>query len=177
MNSPSTPPPSGDAALDAALRTLRDVEAPVATVRDAHIANALQHIVAPISASEPAHNVVSLDSRRRRRIVAALGSVAAAGLFAVGMGVGRVSAPASSTLSAQAEPVESVPVKNAVIEQSVTDPLSCVTDPTAKTYVLPGNRDLPAQWVVALHMVDGVKTVTVFNATNCAVEWQLPAGE
>jgi 5-(carboxyamino)imidazole ribonucleotide synthase len=65
----------------------------------------------------------------------------------------------------------------AVIEKAAVDPLSCVTDPAAKTYVLPGNRDVPAQWVVALHTLNGVKTVTVFNATTCAIEWQLPAGE
>ena len=173
MNSPSTPSPSGDAALDAALRSLRDVDAPEAAVRDAHIANALQHVVAPVNTSAPVTNVVSLDSRRRRRTITALGSVAAAGLFAVGMGVGRVSSPDSTTLSAKAEPVESVPVKNAVLEHAVTDPLSCITDPAAKTYVL----GTPARWVVALHTVAGVKTVTVFNATNCAVEWQLPTGE
>lgn len=177
MNSPSTPPSPGDAALDAALHSLRDGDTPVAAVRDAHIAEALQHISAPVHASAPVDNVVSLASRRRRRTVAALSSVAAAGLFAVGMGVGRVSSPDSTTLSASAEPVESVPIKNAVIEKAAVDPLSCVDDPTAKTYVLPSNRDVPAQWVVALHTLNGVKTVTVFNATTCAVEWQLPAGE
>ena len=177
MSTPSTPPSPGDAALDAALRSLRNVDTPVAAVRDAHIAEALQHISAPVHTSAPIDNVVSLDSRRRRRNIAVLGSVAAAGLFAVGMGVGRVSSPDSTTLSAKAESVPSVPVKNAVIKNTTVDPLSCITDPMAKTYVLPGNRDVPAQWVVAVHTLNGVKTVTVFNATTCAVEWQLPAGE
>ena len=72
MNSPSTPPSPGDAALDAALRSLRDMDAPVAAVRDAHIAEALQHISTPVHASAPVDNVVSLASRRRRRAVAVL---------------------------------------------------------------------------------------------------------
>ena len=173
MNSPSTPSPSDDAALDASLRSLRYVDAPVAAVRDAHIANALQHVVAPVDTNAPITNVVGLYSRRRRRTITAIGSVAAAGLFAVGMGVGRVSSPDATTLSGKAEPVESAPVRNAVLEQALTDPLSCITDPAAKTYVL----GTPARWVIALHTVDGAKTVTVFNATNCAIEWQLPAGE
>lgn len=177
MSNPHTPPSSGDAALDAALRLLRDMDAPVATVRDAHIAEALQHITAPVHASASLDDVVSLDARRRRRHIAVLGSVAAAGFFAAGLGVGRMSSSDSTTLSARAEPMLNVPVKNTVIEQTAVDPLSCVADPTAKTYILPNNRDVPAQWVVTVRTLNGVKTVTVFNATTCAVEWQLPTGE
>lgn len=93
-----------DDALDIALRGM-----PRPTVdrklREAHIAVALDALGAASGApSGDSGNVVEFASRRRR-LLGTLGAVAAAGLFAVGLGIGRASAPDA--------PVSDVPVRNA----------------------------------------------------------------
>ena len=89
MTDPTTGP--NDDALDAALRAMtRPVVDPAR--REMHIANALAALDAAGSNGIEVDNVVSLASRRRPRLMA-LTAVAAAGLFVVGLGIGRVSAP------------------------------------------------------------------------------------
>lgn len=103
MTDPTTD--DGDA-LEAALRGMpRPVVDP--TQRETHIASALDafDLVSQASTTDAsAANVVSLSSRRRR-VFASLSAVAAAGLFAVGLGIGRASAPDA--------PAATVPVRNA----------------------------------------------------------------
>lgn len=103
-----------DDALDIALRGLpRPTVDP--QLRDAHIAVALDALAD--AAGAPSHDSGNVDqgnvksgnvmvlATRRRRLLGTLGAVAAAGLFAVGLGIGRASAPDA--------PVSSVPVRNA----------------------------------------------------------------
>ena len=87
MTDPTT---GNDDAIDAALR---DMPRPVidAARREAHITAALGVLNETTGVAEHS-NVVSLASRRRPRL-ATLTAVAAAGLLAVGVGIGRVSAP------------------------------------------------------------------------------------
>ncbi|MFM7095176.1 MAG: hypothetical protein ACKOYL_11595 [Actinomycetota bacterium] len=100
MTDPTTGP--NDDALDAALRGMpRPVVDPAR--REMHIAAALEALETPNS--DAPNNVVSLASRRRTRLMT-LTAVAAAGLFVVGLGIGRVSAPKAETPS---------PVKNAAL--------------------------------------------------------------
>jgi hypothetical protein len=113
-----TEPTTGhnDEALDAALRGMPRPAVDPAR-REVHIAAALAALDAaapdnPSHADNPSYagNVVSLASRRRPRLMA-LTAVAAAGLFVVGLGIGRVSAPNTDTPS---------PVKNAALPSSPT---------------------------------------------------------
>lgn len=108
MTEPTTGP--NDDALDAALRGM-----PRPTVdparRDMHIAAALDALDAGTPDVAVPDNVVSLASRRRTRVLA-LTAVAAAGLFVVGLGIGRVSAPEAESPSA---------VKNAALDPSPSD--------------------------------------------------------
>ena len=102
MTDPTTGP--NDDALDAALRGMpRPVVDPAR--REMHIAVALEALDAPSVSDDASNNVVSLASRRRTRLMT-LTAVAAAGLFVVGLGIGRVSAPKAETPS---------PVKNAAL--------------------------------------------------------------
>lgn len=112
----SDPTNSPDDALDAALR---DMPRPAvdAARRDAHIAAALAALDELPGNADNASNVVSLASRRRPRL-ATLTAVAAAGLFVVGLGIGRVSAPDAPTPSNQ--------VKNAAI---TTQPAAVSSEP------------------------------------------------
>lgn len=107
-----TEPTTGhnDEALDAALRGMPRPAVDPAR-REVHIAAALAALDAT-APDNPSHarNVVSLASRRRPRLMA-LTAVAAAGLFVVGLGIGRVSAPNTDTPS---------PVKNAALPSSPT---------------------------------------------------------
>lgn len=103
MTDPTTGP--NDDALDAALRGMARPAVDPAR-RELHIAAALDALDAGSAADDSApSNVVSLASRRRTRLMA-LTAVAAAGLFVVGLGIGRVSAPKAETPS---------PVKNAAL--------------------------------------------------------------
>jgi len=87
MTDPTT---GNDDALDAALRGMPRPAVDPAR-REAHIAAALG-VLAEQQGSHEESNVVSLASRRRPRL-ATLTAVAAAALLAVGVGIGRVSAP------------------------------------------------------------------------------------
>ena len=92
MTDPTTGP--NDDALDAALRGMPRPAVDPAR-REAHIAAALAALdtgVADNTADDIPNNVVSLASRRRTRVVT-LTAAAAAGLFVVGLGIGRASAP------------------------------------------------------------------------------------
>lgn len=103
MTDPTTGP--NDDALDAALRGMPRPAVDPAR-RELQIAAALEALDAPaVSDDMPPNNVVSLASRRRNRVMT-LTAVAAAGLFVVGLGIGRVSAPKAET---------SVPVRNATL--------------------------------------------------------------
>ena len=108
MTDPTTGP--NDDALDAALRGMPRPAVDPAR-REIHIAAALEALDAPaVSDGDiPPNNVVSLASRRRTRVMT-LTAVAAVGLFAVGIGIGRVSAPPAETPS---------PVKNAALSPDV----------------------------------------------------------
>jgi len=166
MTTPPSPTPPSPTPLDAALFTLRDVPPPSAQIRDAHIAHALSHVSSHT-------NVSSLQPRRRPRLVVVFASVAAAGLFAVGIGIGRVSSPTDSTTSktlVKNATRESLPIKSSA---NTSNTSGCVTDPDAQTFVL----GTPPAWVLAVRVVDGVRIVTVFNARTCAIEWQLPANK
>jgi hypothetical protein len=100
-----TDPTTGhDDAVDSALRGMpRPVVDPAR--REAHIAAALGALDTGTTSGETS-NVVSLASRRRPRL-ATLTAVAAAGLFVVGLGIGRVSAPDA--------PAPETQVKNAAL--------------------------------------------------------------
>lgn len=87
MTDPTT---GNDDALDVALRGMPRPAVDPAR-REAHIAAALGALADTRGPAEQS-NVVSLASRRRPRL-ATLTAVAAAGLLAVGVGIGRVSAP------------------------------------------------------------------------------------
>lgn len=87
MTDPTT---GNDDALDAALRGMPRPAVDPAR-REAHIAAALG-VLGEQQGSREESNVVSLASRRRPRL-ATLTAVAAAALLAVGVGIGRVSAP------------------------------------------------------------------------------------
>ena len=86
MTDPTT---GNDDALDAALRGMPRPAVDAAR-REAHIAAALGALDGTSGLADQS-NVVSLASRRRPRL-ATLTAVAAAGLLAVGVGIGRVSA-------------------------------------------------------------------------------------
>lgn len=104
MTDPTT---GNDDLLEAALRGMPR-PTPDAARRDAHIATALDALEATTLAT-----VVPLAARRRGRFVmGALGSVAAAGLFVVGLGIGRVSAPDA--------PAANAPVRNAALTTLAT---------------------------------------------------------
>ena len=106
----SSTPFGDDAAFDAVLRGLASVPPPPVDVKEAHLAAALGHVsVTPVAP------VVSLDSRRRSRFVA-MTSVAAAAVFAVGIGIGASFGGNDSTVVVADAAVVSVPkVKNAAI--------------------------------------------------------------
>lgn len=119
MTEPQLPPlpPEGsstpfgdDAAFDAVLRGLASVPPPPVDLKEAHLAAALGHVsVTPVAP------VVSLDSRRRSRFVA-MTSVAAAAVFAVGIGIGASFGGNDSTVVVADAAVVSAPkVKNAAI--------------------------------------------------------------
>jgi hypothetical protein len=109
MTDPTTGP--NDDALDAALRGMARPTVDPAR-REMHIAAALDALDAgTVTDDAVPDNVVSLASRRRSRVMT-LTAVAAAGLFAVGLGIGRVSAPKAETPN---------PVKNAALDPTPGD--------------------------------------------------------
>jgi hypothetical protein len=106
MTDPTTGP--NDDAIDAALRGMARPAVDPAQ-RELHIAAALDALDTGSLADDPApNNVVSLALRRRSRLMA-LTAVAAAGLFVLGIGIGRISAPQAETPNA---------VKNAALDPS-----------------------------------------------------------
>lgn len=106
MTNPTTGP--NDDALDAALRGMPRPAIDPAR-REMHIATALDALgAAPVADHDATGEVVSLASRRRTRLMT-LTAIAAAGLFVVGLGIGRASAP-------KAEPPSTV--KNAALDRT-----------------------------------------------------------
>lgn len=169
MTDPTTGP--NDDALDAALRGMARPAVDPAR-RELHIAAALDALDAGSAADDSApSNVVSLASRRRTRLMT-LTAVAAAGLFVVGLGIGRVSAPKAETPSA---------VKNAALDPSPN---------TAATTAIEGCPDLvldaPGELVTtfgtyALYRTEGTNTATlvVVDTAACTIVTRVasPAGD
>ena len=159
MTTPSLDP-TDNGPLEAALRQLGTTPDP--KLRDEQIAVALGHIAS--TNTEIASNVVSLASRRPNRVFIALSAVAAVGLFAVGLGIGK---------SGNNEPAEVSLVKNAAPSSSI-DTRACVStevSSTTDTFLIMGTP--PA--LVAKEVRNGVPTLTVYNAETCAILWQVPA--
>jgi hypothetical protein len=155
----SSNPIGDDAAFDALLRGLASVPPPPADVKEAHLAAALGHVstagIAP---------VVSLDSRRRSRFVA-MTSVAAAAVFAVGLGIGASFGSSDSTMVAADAAVASAPqVKNAAVttEESVT-----ATKPAAKKS--PAPADVTTESVLAASVDDTATTPCSMGDTAQAI--------
>lgn len=156
----SSNPIGDDAAFDALLRGLASVPPPPADVKEAHLAAALGHVstagIAP---------VVSLDSRRRSRFVA-MTSVAAAAVFAVGIGIGSSFGGGDSTVVVADAAVASLPqVKNAAIttEVSVAD-----TKPSTKTSPST-SPDVTSETVLAASVDDTVATPCSMGDTAQAI--------
>jgi hypothetical protein len=195
---PSNAALSGDAAFDAVLRGLGSVPPPSASVREAHLAVALSHV----SAGDAP--VISLDSRRRTRFVA-MTSVAAAALFAVGLGVGVSFGGSDTTIeAASAASTNTPPVKNAAPSAtpttaqrsaSTTSDPSPATDLTAETVMAASVDTSPAvacpmgqadeaistisagiDVSVQRAVVDGKNVLYVVNATTCEVLFQFDLG-
>lgn len=150
-----TDPTTGhnDDALGAALRGMpRPTVDPA--MREAHIAAALGALATDTDTKETATNVVSLASRRRPRLMT-LTAVAAAGLFAVGIGIGRVSAPKTES--------PNTAVKNAVL-----------TSAPAGESVVAGCPDLvldtPAEVVTTFGTYALYRTGTLTEATLVVVD-------
>jgi hypothetical protein len=159
MTTPSLDP-TDNGPLEAALRQLGTTPDP--QLRDEQIAVALGHI-ANTNADAP-NNVVSLASRRPNRVFIALSSVAAVGLFALGLGLGQRGNNAPPEVSL---------VKNAAPSSSV-DTRACAStevSSTTDTFLIMGTP--PA--LVAKEVRNGVSTLTVYNADTCAILWQVPA--
>jgi hypothetical protein len=223
MTEPDTPPThpiegdatlsnaasSGDAAFDAVLRGLSAVAPPSASVREAHLAVALSHVSAgdaTPSVSAPASDatVISLDSRRRTRFVA-MTSVAAAAVFAVGLGVGASFGGSDTTIeAASAASTNTPPVKNAAPSAapttaqrsaSTTSDPSPATNLTAETVMAASVDTSPAvvcpmgqadeaistisagiNVSVQRAVVDGKNILYVVNATTCEVLFQFDLG-
>lgn len=161
MTDPTTGP--NDDALDAALRGMARPAVDPAR-REMHIAAALD----ALDAATP-DNVVSLASRRRTRVMT-LTAVAAAGLFAVGLGIGRVSAPQAET---------PIAVKNAAPASSPDD--SAAT-PTAVEGCPDLTLDSPGELVTtfgsyALYRTTegGTATLIVVDTAGCTIVTRVAA--
>jgi hypothetical protein len=161
MTDPTTGP--NDDALDAALRGMARPAVDPAR-REMHIAAALD----ALGAGTP-DNVVSLASRRRTRVMT-LTAVAAAGLFAVGLGIGRVSAPKAET---------PIAVKNAA-------PASSPNNSAATAAAVEGCPDLtldsPGELVTtfgsyALYRTNdnGAATLVVVDTAGCSIVTRVAA--
>ncbi|MFM7094075.1 MAG: hypothetical protein ACKOYL_05875 [Actinomycetota bacterium] len=169
MTDPTTGP--HDDALDSALRGMaRPVVDPAR--REMHIAAALEALEAPSASDEVVQsNVVSLASRRRTRLTT-LGAVAAAGLFVVGLGIGRASAPKAEAPST---------VKNAALD-SVPDNIAnaAVEGCPDLTLDAPGER-VTAFGTYALYRTGGSSTATlvVVDTTACTIVTRIasPTGD
>jgi hypothetical protein len=193
----SSTPIEDDVALDALLRGLASVPPPPADVKEAHLVVALGHM----STSDVAP-VVSLDSRRRSGFVA-ITSVAAAAVFAVGLGLGASFGGNDSTVVVADAAVASAPqVKNAAVttEGSATEagsattksPAASVTTETVlaasvgDTATTPCSMGDSAQTIttvsagVSVHIqravVDGRNVLYVLDAATCEVLFQFDLG-
>lgn len=195
----SSTPVGDDAALDTALRGLASVPPPPVDVKEAHLAVALGHL-----STTPVAPVVSLDSRRRSRFVA-MTSVAAAAVFAVGIGIGASFGGGDSTVVVADAAVPSAPkVKNAAISTEVAPSASTsattkspatTADATADTVLaasVDNTVDTPcpmgdnAQAIttvsagVSVHIqravVEGRNVLYVVDAGNCTVLFQFDLG-
>lgn len=138
----------GNDDLEVMLRGLASVPPPPADVKEAHIAVALGHVstagIAP---------VVSLDARRRSRFVA-MTSVAAAAVFAVGIGIGASFGGNDSTMVVADAVVASVPqVKNAAITTE-----TAVSKTTQAPKKVPAASDATADSVLAASVDDTATT-------------------
>lgn len=141
-------------------RALRDVPRPVApdATREAHLAAVMAAFdtLAAGSPQDTGTNVVSLASRRRPRLMA-LTAVAAAALFAVGLGVGRSSAPDTADTA----------VKNAALP--TTHCVDIGIAPTATPVARFGT------YAVHRATVNGRKVLAIVDA-NCGVVAQIDLG-
>lgn len=161
MTEPNLPPlpPQGssnpfgdDDALDAVLRGLASVPPPPVETKEAHLAVALGHV-----SGTSVSPVVSLDSRRRSRFVA-MTSVAAAAVFAVGIGIGASFGGNDSTVVVADAAAASVPqVKNAAI---TTQAPSTPNTTTKKSPAPTSASDAAAESVLAAS-VDGTPDSTL----------------
>jgi|688.fasta_scaffold171758_3 hypothetical protein len=154
----SSNPIGDDAAFDALLRGLASVPPASADVKEAHLTAALGHVsttgIAP---------VVSLDSRRRSRFVA-MTSVAAAAVFAVGLGIGASFGGSDSTMVvADAAVASAPPVKNA----AVTTEESVATKPATKK--TPASADVTTETVLAASVGDTATTPCSMGDTAQAI--------
>jgi hypothetical protein len=169
MTDPTTGP--NDDALDAALRGMPRPAVDPAR-REAHIAAALAALdtgATNDTADDVPDNVVSLASRRRTRVMT-LTAVAAAGLFVVGLGIGRVSAPKAES---------PIAVKNAA-------PASTPDDSAAARTAVDGcpglTLDSPGELVTtfgtyALYRTTGndAATLVVVDTAACAIVTRVAA--
>jgi len=121
MTDPTT---GNDEPLDAALRGMPRPAVDPAR-REAHIAAAL----GVLAETQGSSNVVSLASRRRPRL-ATLTAVAAAGLLAVGVGIGRVSAPDAPSSGSQVKNASLTTVARSAADTGIAScPDLAPTDP------------------------------------------------
>ncbi|MEY2627818.1 MAG: hypothetical protein RJB08_1577 [Actinomycetota bacterium] len=156
-----TEPTTDDDSVARALRGMPLPAAPSAT-REAHLAAAMAEFDALQGSrshdAEPVGtNVISLASRRRPRLMA-LTAVAAAALFAVGLGVGRSSAPGAPDTGL---------VKNAAL------PTTTCADLGIASNAVPVARF--GTYAVHRTVVKGRKVLAIVDAT-CGVVAQFDLG-
>jgi hypothetical protein len=149
--------PTDDDLIARSLRDMPQPAAPAAT-RDAHLAAAMAEFdsLAARSPRESGTNVISLASRRRPQLMA-LTAVAAAALFAVGLGIGRSSAPDTADTA----------VKNAALP----------TTRCADLGIAPDDAPVARFGTYAVHhaTVKGRKVLAIVDA-NCGVVAQIDIG-
>lgn len=169
-NSETNNESTADADDGAIVRSLRAMPRPVApgATREAHLAAALAEFDSLASESNVApSNVVSLVSRRRPRLMA-LTAVAAAALFAVGLGVGR-----SVGRSGAPDPAA---VKNAALTAS-NPPSSKAAATCADVGITDAATPIARFGTYAVHRttVAGRATIVIVDA-SCKVVTQIDLG-
>ena len=150
-----TDPTTGRENDDALGSALRGMPRPAvdAALRETHIAAALGELTA--TGADAPSNVVSLASRRRP-MRALLGAVAAAGLFAVGLGVGRAGNSDA--------PANTAPARNAAIAKNACTDLAALGLPN-DAVAIAGS----AAVAVYRFSADGVDEVVAVDLGTCSV--------
>jgi len=151
MTDPTTGP--SDDVLDTVLRGMvRPAVDPAR--REMHIATALDAL------GEAPNNVVSLVSRRGRVIT--LSAVAAVGLFLVGLGIGRVSAPRDETPS---------PVKNAALGTAPTGAETAAVEGCADLTLAAPREVVTTFGDYAIYRIgtDDTASLVVVDTTACTI--------